>query len=242
MKPAAPHQAEVEKRVAAEIQRVDQASQHGVSDWMRDRIRTRVTEDVLRSYAEPLERESPALIRRLERGDWAAATALVDLQARRHDIKVIWRAPSAMPKGAAAYAHPEERSVHVPLIAGVEQLATVHHELGHVLAGPCTRTAPHHQLVEGGFSHCAFCETLAWRHALEDFAPEPFLTAYHAHAARALELNRKRCRMTTDALGLLDAFVDPKILTTVRAVRAAGGRRAYFAAKVEQWRKELKHA
>jgi hypothetical protein len=101
-----------------------------------------------------------------------AYTEIAESLALEHDYTIEWRRPSAMPKGASAYADWSRRRIVVPTIEGpidqVEQRFAIKlHEAGHILAGPCRGADHQPDPTVKDWHHCLRCETLAWERAME---------------------------------------------------------------------------
>ena len=53
------------------------------------------------------------------------------------------------------------RKIHVRPIVDAETFAVALHEIGHILAGECSRREPHRPVIEDGCYLCIACETSA---------------------------------------------------------------------------------
>jgi hypothetical protein len=114
------------------------------------------------------------LLPRVNRRDPEALTDYFERLAAQHETRIVWRHRSAFPPGTAAFADVSRREVHASNLEHGHDadIASVPHELAHVLNGPCGRRPGHfpngHAGLEArGFHQCLQCEMDAWLLAIE---------------------------------------------------------------------------
>jgi hypothetical protein len=185
--------------------------------YKKDR-QVREMRDRILAKREAFRRETSPLVPRIAEDDLAACAAYVEALGRRWDFEIVWH-PKPI-AGATAFAEWKQRRIQVPVIVELEQFAVALHEAGHLLAGDCTRKAPH--FVDRGdrdWHACVECETAAWKIALECLAPASCLDVVHQRLRRSLAIYRSKTPATGKALAGLEALSGDIALKRAQAAR-----------------------
>src|SRR5215204_2085442 len=95
------------------------------------------------------------------------------------------------------FARVKSRMVSVPPPIDGTALATIGHEVGHVILGVCPNTGPHIEVKRHRTLVCLECERKAW--ALAERMLPPFTSEMHQYKRRALGSYRTTARATPEA-------------------------------------------
>jgi hypothetical protein len=145
-------------------------------------------------------REWPAAVRAAEGGDVTAMRRVGELNAQRHNQKII--ICTKMPSGVGAYFDWSTNTAYVPPMNDCETLAIWLHEQAHGAAGPCPQIEPHRRdpSVRAWWC-CLACETAAWKIAAETV---PFSREMFARLQGSLSHYRRQTPGSFEAVAALD--------------------------------------
>jgi hypothetical protein len=158
------------------------------------------------------ERERAAQAERAVRAEEAAALSLMHTdgaaEGYRRFVTAVCerlkiRADIVVTDNCASLAWWPARRIHIRPIVDDGTFAVALHEIGHILAGKCSRREPHRPTIEDGFHLCLACETDAWERAMQ---LAPFSRAMHDRLKASLMSYKRRITANPSAIAVLDAI------------------------------------
>ncbi len=234
---------EFDRRVEARFEERCEIARRASNCWnlgheTEERLRALAVDEVTGQMDGELRATLAPLLPAIEDSDPAAMSEYVQALARRYGVTVIWQnAERIVGLGATAFAEWHKRTVRVPLIdrQNLDRFGSALHEIGHIVAGDCTRQPPHFvDPAEKNWHVCLECEVQAWRIALEELAPVCALNLVHDRLRTSL------ATYTGRAPGTLEAFKKIQSLSGDLALRQTQHKRRlgldYYAAKVQEWK------
>ena len=164
--------------------------------------------------------------------DTAGRRALGETIARAYGVSV--EMSKSIPAGTYAFSNWSQRRITLPpdWADSSEGLAAFLHETGHIIAGPCPKTAPHQgHRVDQRWWHCLACETVAWERAMHT---APFSRAMFHRLQGALRTYRRTTPGPPEAKDALRRVASDSYYAARVQARAEHERRLAMAAEIEQ--------
>jgi len=146
---------------------------------------------------------------------WSAPTATLEQYRKRVHERLAefgftadFRHPNKI-RGAAAWAEIKRGRIVAPCLDSEVEIAIAFHEIGHLLAEPCSGGDHYRDPAQKDWWCCLRCEICAWSFAVPLCAPLPWSQTMHARLTQSLRHYKSSTPGHQEAVRLLDRLASP---------------------------------